>query len=340
MPHTAIQTTAMQGPLPSISAEPVGPQPGAAARLSTLALLEARKHSRSKPGRRNDGRFLALVVEGGGMRGVISSGMLSALEELGLRDCFDAVYGSSAGAIGGAYFIAGQARYGLSIYGHINNGKFINVWRVVRGRPVVSLEFLLDGICATKRPLAFDRVLKSDIPLRVLAASIARKGPVILDNFQNRQELLETLRGSCRIPFFAGPPVHFRGDRFLDASLYVSIPFQAALDDGATDILILLSRPAGYLRRPPSWINRRLVLPFLMRIDPALAPVYAARAEKYRSEIEMIRSHAMGKALPEMVLIHPPMDVAGVWAFETSRDKLDAGAEAGSRAVHVALGSR
>jgi predicted patatin/cPLA2 family phospholipase len=307
-------------------------------RLSTLELINARKRAESKPGLRSDRRRLALVIEGGGMRSVIAAGMLSALEELGFRDCFDVVFGSSAGAIAGAYFVAGQARYGAAIYQEVNTRRFINLWRMALVRPVVSLEFLLDDVCITRRPLDVERVLSSDLPLKVIAASLGRKSPVVLDTFIDKDDLFQALRASSQIPFFAGPPVHFRGDRFLDASLYMSIPFRAAIDDGATDIMILLSRPNGYLRREPSWINCRLVLPFLARIDPALPPLYVARAAIYRAEVDAIRRHVAGQEDPEMFVIHPPDEVRGVEAFETSGKKLAAGAEAGSRAVYAAFG--
>lgn len=48
---------------------------------------------------RDDGRRVALAVEGGGMYGVVAAGMVSALEELDLLHAFDDIYGTSAGAI-------------------------------------------------------------------------------------------------------------------------------------------------------------------------------------------------------------------------------------------------
>ena len=64
-----------------------------------------------------------------------------------LTDAFDAVYGSSAGAINAAYFLAGQARLGTTIYYEdINNARFISLLRVLGGRPIVNLGFLLDEI--------------------------------------------------------------------------------------------------------------------------------------------------------------------------------------------------
>lgn len=60
---------------------------------------------------------LALCIEGGGMRGAVSAGMCAAIKYCGLEDCFDAVYGCSAGAIVGAYFVSRQLPlYGAQIY--------------------------------------------------------------------------------------------------------------------------------------------------------------------------------------------------------------------------------
>ncbi|CAM9782440.1 unnamed protein product, partial [Ectocarpus fasciculatus] len=53
------------------------------------------------------------------MRGCVSAGMIAAVSTLGLMDTFDAVYGSSAGSLVGAYAIAGQVwmpRLGCSVY--------------------------------------------------------------------------------------------------------------------------------------------------------------------------------------------------------------------------------
>ena len=59
----------------------------------------------SFPGDRNDPYQLALCLEGGGMRGAVSAGMAAAIASLGLTNCFDSVYGSSAGSVIGAYMV-------------------------------------------------------------------------------------------------------------------------------------------------------------------------------------------------------------------------------------------
>src|SRR5215469_17428591 len=81
-----------------------------------LEAIAQRQKNGSVPGRREDDFKIALAIEGGAMRGVVSAGMLAGLEYLGLLPAFDVIYGTSAGAINGAYFVAGQAACGASIY--------------------------------------------------------------------------------------------------------------------------------------------------------------------------------------------------------------------------------
>ena len=72
-----------------------------------------RLRRRALDGGRDDGARLALAIEGGGMRGAVSAGMAIAIDELGLTDAFDAVYGASAGALNGVWLLSGNPADGL-----------------------------------------------------------------------------------------------------------------------------------------------------------------------------------------------------------------------------------
>src|SRR6476620_3724661 len=125
-----------------------------------IELLKARA-ARGSRAPHHDGAVIALAIEGGAMRGVVSAGMVAALETLGLTNAFDAVYGSSAGAINGAYFLAGQARLGTRIYFEdINNARFIDLRRALAGRPIVDLGYLLDEVAVRRKPLDTAAVLR------------------------------------------------------------------------------------------------------------------------------------------------------------------------------------
>lgn len=62
-----------------------------------LRLLLSRLQDGSAPGCRGDNFKLGLVVEGGGMRGIVTGAMLMGLQDMGLVNVFDAVYGEFSG---------------------------------------------------------------------------------------------------------------------------------------------------------------------------------------------------------------------------------------------------
>src|SRR5690348_395584 len=107
---------------------------------AVVDLLKAR--SGQPPGR--DARKLGLIVEGGGMRGVLSAGALLALHLLGFRNCFDEVYAASAGGVNAAYFLSGQGTLGISIYfDDISNRRFINPLRFWK---MLDVEYVYDHV--------------------------------------------------------------------------------------------------------------------------------------------------------------------------------------------------
>jgi len=235
-----------------------------------------------------DGRRIALAVEGGAMRGVISAGMLWALEDLGLTEAFDAVYGSSAGAISGAYFLAGQAGLGTRIYYEdINNARFIDLSRAARRRPIVNLGYLLDDVAVHRKRLDTDRVLRSPTSLTIMATDVDSGSPRALTGFQDAPHLFSAMRASATMPVMAGPPHEHEGHRYLDAGLSEPIPVTSAERDGYTDILVLLTRTPT-MRPHPSAFDRYYVAPRLRRVSPNLAAHYLMRAAPYAELVRHI----------------------------------------------------
>ena len=273
------------------------------------------------------------------MRGVVSAGMVAALEQLGFRDSFDVVYGSSAGSICGAYFLAKQARYGTTIfYENINNSNFIDLLRIFKGEPIVSLEYLLDIVSVHEKPLDCRAVIESDIQLKIVASSIREKRSTILEKFNTPEELRVALKASARIPIVAGPPVEYKGDRYLDASVYESIPFRAALQENPTDVVVLMSRPHGDMRSDPGFLDKYVISRRLAKIDRELAEHYMERAVEYKSEVQVISSGSDEAGSAKIWPIQIASDSKKVSSLEKSRSKLVRGAMDGYEAVYSALG--
>lgn len=284
----------------------------------------------------DDGASVALAVEGGAMRGVVSAGMVSALEALKLTDAFDAVYGSSAGALNAAYFLAGQAALGTRIYYEdINNRQFIDMRRPLLGRPVVNLSYLIDDVAVRRKPLDLARVLASPAPLRVMATDLATSASVALRGFADGASLLNAMRAGATMPVMAGPPVTYNGSRYFDASLTEPIPVPTAEADGHSHILVLLTRPTESLRIM-SGFDRAFVLPRLRRISPELAAKYVDPGTEYAALLGHIadgtgplrRAHVLG------IRPRPPV----VSKLERREPVLRAAAERGYAAVVAAFG--
>lgn len=299
-----------------------------------VSLVESRLASYSLPGRRSDGLELCLAIEGGAMRGVVSAGMVSALEHLGLRDVFDAVYGTSAGAINGAYFLSAQAADGTTIYyENVNSSKFIARRRIVTPGRVMSLEFLLDHVMVHEKILDWQAVLDSAVPLKVVVTSMERRRAEVLDGFRSREELWESLRASARIPVIAGPPVQIDGERYLDGGVYAKIPLDLAIADLCTHVLVLQVRPEGMERPAPGPLRRWVVRRYLRKFDPELARRYGRGPSAYDDVLEAIRRSSLSGDGPPYVLGVTPEPAGSLAAFEKSRERLLGGARAGFDAL-------
>jgi predicted patatin/cPLA2 family phospholipase len=279
------------------------------------ALIDVLNGRRARGSRapHGDGSRVALAVEGGAMRGVVSAGMVSALEALGYGDAFDAAFGSSAGAINAAYFLAGQARLGTTIYSEdINNRRFIAPWRPLVGRPIVNLEFLI-GVARHGKPLDTARVRASAAPLTVLATDVATASRAALRDFPTDESLLLAMRAGATMPVVAGGPFEYGRRRYLDASLTEPIPVQIAESEGFTHVLALLTRPAGAPQRV-SALDTWYVIPGLRRMSPALARMYSDRTGPYAALQDCL---AAGRG-PE-----GRADVLGIWPAGPEVSKLE-----------------
>jgi predicted patatin/cPLA2 family phospholipase len=299
--------------------------------MPTIVDILRRRRAAGSRRPHGDGASVALAVEGGGMRGVISAGMVSALEGLGLTEAFDAVYGSSAGAINAAYFVAGQAALGTTIYYEdINNRRFIDLRRALIGRPIVDLGFLIDDVAVRRKPLAVDRVLASRSPLRVMATDVDTRLPVVLDGFDTGAALLAALRAGATMPVLAGEPRELGGRRYLDASLSEPVPLPAAEAAGHTHVLVLLTRTGG-MRPRPSAFDRHFIGPRLRRLSPGLAAQYLARAASYSDLIQSIATGRSPLGRADVLGIRVP-DLR-IGKLERREPVLREGARRGARAV-------
>ena len=324
-----------------------------------LRLIDERVRSGSKPGHRDDPHRLVLSIEGGGMRGTVSAGMALALHERGVVAAFDAVYGSSAGAITGAWLLSSTPE-GLRGWADPDYARTLIRWSaLLRGRPVVDVRTLIEVVYQTEFPMDFDSVLASDVEYHPLGTDAETGESTDLRPLINTPaELRLALRASASLPFLAGPPVALGGRRFYDAGVAESVPFRTPLAQQATHILVLRSRrpftieppaphpngstspngnaPQGTTPRPPRSV-RLLTRTTLRNESPALRTALLTRPVRTAADVAHI---ALMEAEGRAVTIYPLATVPPVSRLTTDSRLLAAALESGREATHALFGAR
>jgi len=311
-----------------------------------LRALAARHRAGSQPLARDDGLRIALIIEGGGMRGIISAGMALTLDELGLVPAFDTVYGASAGAITGAWLLSRPE--GLRGWAEPGYAKtLIRRSALLRGRPVVDIRALIEDLYQTTFPMDFAAVLASPIELHPLATDAATGQSTDLRPFIGTPaELRLALRASAALPLLAGPPVEFAGRRLYDAGVSESVPYRTALAQGATHLLILRSRRAAAPSPDgsPPRSARLLARTTLRRETPALRAIFLARESRRAADDQLLADYEAASAVtsvpatyPAVFSIRPAADSPAVSRLATDGAVLRAALEAGRAAAHRAL---
>lgn len=210
------------------------------------------------------------------MRGAVGAGMVAAVRYIGLHHAFDTIYGTSAGAIVGAYFLADQVPlFGSRIYYDAlcaPDTRFIDLRRFRHhpyfgrttspdARPVLHLDVLVDAILSETHPLDWNAFAKrqQSMPLVAIASSLCGLNAVALHDFQSISDLQHALRASARVPGIAGPPVLRHGDLLADGLLVEPIPFKSARAAGCSHALALCTRPAPTLRLKRAGVYEHVV---------------------------------------------------------------------------------
>jgi predicted patatin/cPLA2 family phospholipase len=302
----------------------------------TIDLIKERARRLRQGDSPQDGRKIALIVEGGAMRGVISCAALMGLEDLGMTPVFDEVYGASAGAVNAAYFLAGQAAYATTIYYQkINNTRFIRrLWH----RKIVDIDDLFDSIIAGDRALRLDKVLASRSRLFITIADAAT-GEAFLTHAQaSATPLLTLLKASSAMPLLYNQLVCVDGRNCFDGGLINPLPIPEAIEAGCTDLLVLLTRPAKFRECVPNRIEQQI---FDMRCAHGNAQLMNAFCSTYVRE-NAVRDIVLGRqVLPASVNIAtlcPEEDEPRVERTTRSTDVLKAAAIASARRTFSAFG--
>ncbi|MEV6350645.1 patatin-like phospholipase family protein [Actinoplanes sp. NPDC051851] len=256
----------------------------------TLAIVKPVRDvlaERHRTGGNDDGATVALVIEGGGMRGIVSAAMAAVIEREGLLPLIDMVVGTSAGAVNAAALTVGAIGAMADSYAEVfASPEFIDVRRVARGRPIIDGTRIVDHV---DRLFDIGAAAGTDWAgrLAMVATDVETGRAVALSDFTSRADLVGSLHASGLLPMLAGGPVELRGRRWLDGGIVEAVPVVAAAKRGATHAIVLATRPPG---TQPAYGPADLVVErYLRRLNPELAMAYRGRPHRYRETLQQVR---------------------------------------------------
>ncbi|GAA1875236.1 patatin family protein [Pseudonocardia ailaonensis] len=228
-----------------------------------------------------DEHVVALAVEGGGMRGIVSAAMLLALRDLGLIGTFDRLYGTSSGAINLAYLAAGAGWDAVAIYyDHLVRG-FVR--RLPRpGRPVLDM-VRVERILRRDAPLDVPAALASPLDVRMVLTDVDDRRPVAVGTREAGDHLVEHLLAGAWLPILAGRPYRFGGRAYLDGGLLRPDALYAAAADGATHVLMLSTSTADKAAALPG-PTTQLLTRVLDAWSPGLGAEFRAANRRWRTD--------------------------------------------------------
>jgi len=232
-------------------------------------------------------RKTALIVEGGAMRGAWAAGVLAYLQERGRRQ-FDLVYAASSGACSAAYFVAGMWEPGLAIWRELA----CNVVRksnFLRRKPIIDLAYLVDHVFRTRIPLSVEALQKAPTQFFIVLTDCHTGAPVYFHVCDDR--VFAALRATASMPLATRGFDYVDGQPYADGGLADPIPLRRAIQDGATDITVVLTHnPAFRLKPVPRWMGKLAYPEF-----PRVAQVWTAQQNvNYNAALDLMKQPPPG----------------------------------------------
>ncbi len=247
-------------------------------------------------------RNTGLVLEGGGMRGVFTSGVLDGFMKHDLY--FRYVVAVSAGACNGMSYMSHQPRRArISNIDYLARYNYIGIRHLVTQGCIFDRELLYDKFPNQYLPFDFDTFFNNQCTFEMVTTNCQTGQAMYLSEKHDRQRALDIVRASSSLPYVS-KIVEVDGIPMLDGGIVDSIPVQRAIDMGHPFNVVVCTRNKGYRETGRDYKIPR----FIYRNYPRLRVALSRRIAAYNKQLEMIdRMEAAG----QIICIRPerPMEV-------------------------------
>ncbi len=255
---------------------------------------------------------LGLVLEGGGMRGLYTCGVL---------DCFldhhllvDYVIGVSAGACHGVSYVSMQRGRGFRINtNYLHDKRYLSLRNFIQTKSLFGMDFIFDEIPHQLDPFDYETFLSSPCEFK-LGVTDALTGQCVYFDKSHLNHDSTLIKASSSIPVFS-PVVRYQGRDYLDGGTSDSIPVKQALADGCDHVIVVLTRDRDYIKKPEGF---RSIYKNVLKKYPNMIKALDHRHAMYNDTLSLIKElEARGQAT--VIAPHSPVKIS---RFEKDKEKL------------------
>ena len=256
-----------------------------------------------------------LVLEGGALRTIYSSGVQDFFLEKGLT--FDYNVGVSAGIAYAIHYFAGQKGANLkAILEHIDDPKYMGFRHMFnpKNRAYFNLDYVYDQIPNAN---GFDYDAYQAYPGEIEAGlTDIETGKVHWYHPDRTDRTHYLMRATCALPIMF-PVFDYDGKKMQDGGVVDSIPWKRAFEKGCDKVLVILTREPSYVRGQESAIK---LIRHSFKKYPEYLSLIESRPERYnKNHAELLQAAEEGK-----VFLFTPKNTQGFSRTEKNKDKIRA----------------
>lgn len=223
-----------------------------------------------------------LVLEGGGMRGIFTIGVLDNFMDRGIR--FPYVVGVSAGACNALSYLSGQrGRAKFSNIDMLDKYHFIGFRHLVTKGNIMDFDLLFHKLPEEIYPYDYQALARSRERFEAVTTSCITGKACYFEEKNDPKRVIDIVKASSTLPFVC-PISYVDGEPMLDGGVADSIPVERAVSQGFDNILVVLTRNRGY-RKP----DKPTRVPFFMyRKYPSAKEAIRSRNAMYNRQMELV----------------------------------------------------
>ena len=255
-----------------------------------------------------------LVVEGGGMRGVYTAGVLDYFMEKNLY--FDDCYGVSAGACHISSYVSKQIGRSIKVtLDYINDKRYCSVNSLIKTGDMFGVEMLYDLIPNKLELYDYDTFNKFKGNFYSVVTN-CKTGKAEYMKIKDMKKDIIAVRASSSLPLLSRI-VEINGKEYLDGGITDSIPIKKSIKDGHKKNVVILTRDKTYRKSKPKFLS---FFKLKYKKYPNLVKAIENRYKMYNETLDFIEEE---KAKNKVFIIQPKLPVK-ISRIEKDKDKLKA----------------